>query len=101
MIRHRWEHHQVSGLRGFGGFDCSCSLASELPRKSPISCTQAPRFFCGSQSGRGLIQRRSSQIQMMGILHKGAPQGQTLFLVFGDYSNVTWRLGLGPRGHSR
>ena len=28
MIRHRWEHHQVSGLRGFGGFDCSCSPAS-------------------------------------------------------------------------
>ena len=25
MIRHRWEHHQVSGLRGF---DCSCSPAS-------------------------------------------------------------------------
>jgi hypothetical protein len=28
VIRHRWEHHQVSGLRGFGGFDCSCSPAS-------------------------------------------------------------------------
>ena len=25
VIRHRWEHHQVSGLRGF---DCSCSPAS-------------------------------------------------------------------------
>ena len=25
MIRHRWEHHEVSGL---GGFDCSCSRAS-------------------------------------------------------------------------
>ena len=25
MIRHRWEHHEVSG---WGGFDCSCSRAS-------------------------------------------------------------------------
>jgi hypothetical protein len=25
VIRHRWEHHEVSGL---GGFDCSCSRAS-------------------------------------------------------------------------
>ncbi len=25
MIRHRWEHHEVSSL---GGFDCSCWLAS-------------------------------------------------------------------------
>ena len=32
---------------------------------------------------------------------QGAPQGQTLFLVFGDYSNVTGRLGLGPLGLSR
>ena len=28
-------------------------LAGELPRKSPISCTQAPRVYYGSQSGRG------------------------------------------------
>ena len=25
MIRHRWEHHEISG---WGGFDCSCSRAS-------------------------------------------------------------------------
>ena len=28
MIRHRWEHHGVSGLGGLGSFDCSCWRAS-------------------------------------------------------------------------
>ena len=28
VIRHRWEHHGVSGLGGLGSFDCSCWRAS-------------------------------------------------------------------------
>ena len=33
--QNRWEHHQVSGLRGFGGFRLVLLAERQLPRKSP------------------------------------------------------------------
>src|SRR5271166_1450545 len=54
VIRHRWEHHQVSGLRGFGGFDCSCSPAS-FPGNHQYHAHRRRAFFVEANGEDGAI----------------------------------------------